>query len=86
MRPAKQPAHRKDLLAAGYASESYNNTAIKTTQDEWERIFGPTPSPRKVAQSRLAKKHSKRRAELREIKEAEQVNCCADFPNCEHDV
>ncbi|MGC2768420.1 MAG: hypothetical protein WB607_23150 [Candidatus Acidiferrum sp.] len=49
MKRANAPAKRKDLLAAGHASESYGNSSIKTTQDEWDRIFGPTPSPRKVA-------------------------------------
>jgi hypothetical protein len=49
MKRANAPAKRKDLLAAGHASESYGNSSIKITQNEWDRIFGPTPSPHKVA-------------------------------------
>jgi hypothetical protein len=49
MKRTNAPAKRKDLLAAGHASESYGNSSIKTTQRDWDRIFGPTPSPRKVA-------------------------------------
>jgi hypothetical protein len=58
MKPANAPAKRKDLLAAGHASESYGNSSIKTTQEEWDRIFGPTPSPRKVVTPRKARKHA----------------------------
>jgi hypothetical protein len=53
MRRAKEQPQRKDLLASGHASASYGNSSIKTTQSEWERIFGPPEvKPLKCAQCR----------------------------------
>jgi hypothetical protein len=35
----------KDDLAQGKASATYGNSDIKTSQTEWERIFGPATGP-----------------------------------------